>query len=167
MAEQKTTTAAQQAAPPRVDLLDLETAGTQFAALCYRTHKDRTQVLLITSRDTGRWIVPKGWPIDGLSPAAAAAQEAFEEAGVRGRVHGRSIGQYSYHKVFSRREDLPCLVAVFPVEVRELARKFPEKGQRRRKWFTPEQAATLVQEPELAEILRGFRPAALEDRAAE
>ena len=63
---------------------------TQFGALCFRrskTQKAGVELLLVSSRDTGRWIIPKGWPMDRETPAAAAAMEAWEEAGVRGRVY--------------------------------------------------------------------------------
>lgn len=71
----------------------------QVAALCVRTIGDTTNVLLITSRDTGRWVLPKGWPIDGMSAAQAAAQEAWEEAGVIPvAVDETAIGQYEYVK---------------------------------------------------------------------
>lgn len=130
---------------------------TQFGALCYRIRQDKVQVLLITSRGTGRWIVPKGWPIGGQSPTTAAMQEAWEEAGVEGRVTGNCIGIYSYVKR-EEGEQLPCVVAIFPVEVRRLADRYPEAKQRRRKWFSLKKAAALLGEPELAHILEGFVP---------
>ncbi|MEN9850080.1 MAG: hypothetical protein RL128_243, partial [Pseudomonadota bacterium] len=61
-------------------------ARTQYGALCWRMHRGKVEVLLITSRDTGRWVIPKGWPIDGLAPAQTAAREAWEEAGVEGDI---------------------------------------------------------------------------------
>ena len=135
---------------------------TQFAALCWRVRKKRVEVLLVTSRETGRWIAPKGWPIEGLTPSEAAACEAWEEAGAVGRVDGLCLGLYSYVKI--RREDgetvgeMPCAVAVFPVEVEKLARDFPEAGQRRRRWMSRRKAASRVTEPELARIIAGFDP---------
>jgi len=130
---------------------------TQFGALCYRVRQDKVQVLLITSRGTGRWIVPKGWPMDGASPVDAALQEAWEEAGVEGRAMGNSLGIYSYVKLDDG-ERLPCVVAVFPVKVRKLSEAYPESAQRRRKWFSRKKAAALVDEPELRQIMRDFDP---------
>ena len=113
---------------------------TQFGALCYRSRNDKTEVLLITSRGTGRWIVPKGWPVDGATPAEAALQEAWEEAGVIGKAQGNALGIYSYTKQDDG-EKLPCVVAVFAVKVKALKNSFPEAGQRRRKWFSRRKAA--------------------------
>ena len=134
---------------------------TQFAALCYRVKADRPEVLLITSRGTGRWIVPKGWPVAGMTPAASAEREAWEEAGVRGRFHDICLGLYSYIKIVEDGPDLPCAAMVYPVRVKTLARNYPERGQRKRKWFSPKKAAERVAEPELARILLDFDPAAL------
>ena len=134
---------------------------TQFAALCYRVNKKGNhKVLLVTSRGTGRWIVPKGWPMDGRTPAGAAAQEAWEEAGVRGTTQGLCLGLYSYQKWLGRAEPLSIAVLVYPLAVTEMADDFPEQGQRQRKWFSPAKAARNVHEPELARILHEFRPEA-------
>ena len=131
---------------------------TQYAALCYRIRKDKPQFLLITSRGTGRWIVPKGWPMKGKSPAKAALREAWEEAGVRGQVGKDAIGMFSYRKVLGRKRLEPCVALVFPVAVKSLDGSFPEAKQRRRKWFGRKKAAARVSEPELAEIIRNFDP---------
>jgi 8-oxo-dGTP pyrophosphatase MutT (NUDIX family) len=131
---------------------------SQFAALCYRFQKKKLQILLITSRGSGRWIVPKGWPIDGRTPAESAAIEAWEEAGVRGTSDGRCLGIYSYSKEETGSGEFPCVAMVFGIEVTELARDYPEAKQRERKWVSPKKAAKMVDEPELARILRDFRP---------
>lgn len=136
---------------------------TQFGALCWRTHKDKTQVLLVTSRGTGRWIIPKGWPMDGATPAEAARQEAWEEAGATGRVSPVCLGVYSYAKRQEDGTDLPCVVAVFPLKVKKLSDDFPEADDRRRKWCGPKKAASLVDEPELSQLLRRFDPRAIRD----
>lgn len=130
----------------------------QFGALCYRRIKSKYEVLLITSRERGRWIVPKGWPIAELGPAGTAAQEAWEEAGVTGKAVDRCVGLYTYDKVLETGTDLPVTVAVFPVEVSRLADEFPEVGQRKRKWFSAKKAASRVEEKELKRILRRFDP---------
>ncbi len=131
---------------------------TQIAALCYRVRNGKVQVLLVTSRGAGRWIVPKGWPMHGKTPAAMAEIEAWEEGGVRGRCDGRCLGVYSYSKQIDGPAALPCLAMVYPVEVRDLARDYPEKSQRKRKWMSRKRAAKLVDEPELSRILRDFDP---------
>lgn len=133
---------------------------TQNGALCWRMHRDRVEVLLITSRDTGRWVIPKGWPIEGMDSATAAAREAWEEAGVEGVVSPDCAGLFSYVKRFGLHAGIPCVVAVYGLRVNGLAREFPERKQRRRKWFTLAAAARKVDEPELRSLLLGFAPQA-------
>lgn len=147
--------------PLRISGVSKRETRTQFAAICYRTAKSKsggTEILLVTSRHTGRWIIPKGWPMDGMRPAAAAAQEAWEEAGVRGRAVDHCLGLYAYDKWIDSSLSLPCIVAVFPVEVRKLDKSFPEVGERKRKWFSPKKAASKVDEPELKTLLMHFDP---------
>jgi len=138
-------------------------AECQYAALCYRlSGKNAHEVLLITSRDTGRWIIPKGWPMKGKSGPECALREAFEEAGVEGRPAPDPIGVYSYDKVLPKSVQ-PCIVTVYPVEVTQLNDDFPEKGQRVLKWFKPNKAAGKVDEPELRSLLGAFDPRAAHD----
>lgn len=135
---------------------------TQFAALCYRMKNDKVQVLLVTSRRSGRWIVPKGWPMDGKTPAESAAQEAWEEAGVLGSADSRPLGLFSYNKMLDAEDTgLPCVAMIYGVKVKSLARDYPEASQRRRKWVSRKKAATLVDEPELSRILLDFDPRAI------
>lgn len=132
---------------------------SQFAALCYRINKKgNPKILLVTSRGTGRWVLPKGWPMDGHTPAASAAQEAWEEAGVRGDPGNQCLGLYSYQKWLDRAVPLPIIVMVYPLAVTQLVDEFPEQDQRLRQWFSPAKAADNVQEPELARILQEFHP---------
>lgn len=133
-------------------------SGLQIAALCWREVEGETQVLLITSRDTGRWILPKGWPMKGRSLGDAAQIEAWEEAGVTGTVSPLPIGSYTYQKQSNRVPGtlLTLDVQVYAVMVEDMARKYPEVGQRRRKWFRPEKAARKVDEEGLAALLRDF-----------
>ncbi len=131
---------------------------TQYAALCWRLHRGRPEILLITSRDTGRWVIPKGWPMAERSPSEAASREAWEEAGVEGRAAEAALGQFHYDKVLRRAPAHPCRVEVFALQVRALTDQYPEHGQRRRKWFSPEKAARKVAEPELRELILSFRP---------
>ncbi|MEM7599457.1 MAG: NUDIX hydrolase [Pseudomonadota bacterium] len=131
---------------------------TQFAALCYRVVDGKVKVLLITSRRTGRWIIPKGWPVDGKTPIESALTEAWEEAGVEGRVSGDCLGLFSYQKNIEDADELPCVAMVYPLKVKTLAANYPEKGQRKRRWMSPKKAAEKVDEPELARILKNFDP---------
>jgi 8-oxo-dGTP pyrophosphatase MutT (NUDIX family) len=130
----------------------------QYGALCWRDGGDGVEVLLITSRDTGRWVIPKGWPMAGLAPEAAAAQEAWEEAGVNGQINPCCIGRFGYQKVLSISTTIPCAVTVYGLRVKTLATSFPEAKVRQRKWFPLEEAACLVAEPELSQIIAGFTP---------
>ena len=129
--------------------------AVQFAALPYRRETE-LRILLITSRETRRWVIPKGWPMDGLKPHAAAAQEALEEAGVRGAVSKKTIGFYRYHKRLPNGATRPCTVHVFPLEVSRQDKIWRERGQRDCRWFTLEEAAHAVDEPELQDLIHGF-----------
>ncbi len=148
-------------APLKVDIPDKRDLRSQFAALCYRMKNGKPQVLLITSRNSKRWIIPKGWPMEAKTPADAAAREAYEEAGVEGKTFNICLGLYSYTKLMSGEPDLPCAVSVFPFKVKKVLTNWPEKKERRRKWFSPKKAASLVREPELRKILKHFDPALL------
>ena len=135
---------------------DKRDVRTQFGALCYRVQNSETQILLITSRASKRWIIPKGWPMEGQTPAEAAATEAFEEAGVEGKSFNVCLGLYSYTKVMEGSDDLPCAVSVFPVKVKKILKTYPEAKERKRKWFSLKKAAARVREPELRKILKHF-----------
>lgn len=127
----------------------------QVAALCCRAGDDGTEVLMITSRDTGRWVVPKGWLMAGRDAAEAAREEAWEEAGVQeARVIPEPIGVYHYEKQLDDGYTAPVQVQVFRLEVETLADIYPEARERARLWLSPEVAATRVEEPELKELLR-------------
>lgn len=136
-------------------MLGLRPPAMQVAALCICPATSR--VLLITSRGTGRWIIPKGWPMPGRSLAQAAMQEAWEESGVQGEVSETPIGRYHYDKEQDRSFAIPIDVRVFPVTVSALADDFPEAAQRKRQWFTPLEAAELVDETGLKQLLRGLK----------
>ncbi len=124
----------------------------QVGALCLQAETGR--VLLVTSRGTGRWIIPKGWPMDGRSVGGAALREAWEEAGVRGEVEETAFGRYSYDKKLTKGLSAPVEVQVHLVRVEGLDKNFPERKQRQRRWFTPAEAAGLVDEAGLARLLR-------------
>lgn len=129
----------------------------QVAALVWRDNGGKLEVLVITSRGTGRWIIPKGWPQVGKTLPQAALREAYEEAGVRGAVATRPIGSYCYEKTDLPPEtDCAFTVDVFPVHFSHQEKHYPERGERQGKWVTPTEAAEYVDEPELKAILRGF-----------
>jgi 8-oxo-dGTP pyrophosphatase MutT (NUDIX family) len=128
----------------------------QTAALCLREGKTGREVLLVSSLQTRRWILPKGWPMEGHTLAGAALQEAWEEAGVVGRVAETPVGYYTYEKVLKGGLPVGCRVEVFRVDVSDLARDYPEQSKRKRKWATPADAAELVDEPELKALLRSL-----------
>ena len=131
---------------------------TQFGGLCYRMRDGEPDILLVTSRGSGRWIIPKGWPMPGLTPTEMVLKEAWEEAGVTGRVTGGCLGVFSYTKDVGDGQMLPVVAMLYPVEVKALASDFPEAGQRRRKWMSRKKAMKLVREPELARMIRDFDP---------
>ena len=133
-------------------------SGVQYAALPY-TVDGGVKGLLITSRETRRWVIPKGWPMKRLSASHAAAREALEEAGVSGEVAPEAAGAYRYVKRMRDGATIACLVQVFPLRVTEEHAHWPEEIQRERAWFTPGEAAARVAEPELKALLRAFDPA--------
>lgn len=142
--------------------LKLRTGGktdvrAQFAALCWRVKNNKVQVCLVTSRARKRWIIPKGWPMHKQTPADAAATEAFEEAGVSGEAVDICLGVYSYAKP-QKVGNAPIITMVYPLQVKHIHSKWPEKKERRRKWFSPRKAAKKLSEPELKQIVAAFNP---------
>jgi 8-oxo-dGTP pyrophosphatase MutT (NUDIX family) len=129
--------------------------GVQIAALPYRLEGE-LHILLVTSRDTGRWVIPKGWPMKGRKRHAAAAQEAYEEAGVEGRIAKQAIGFYRYQKRLANGTARPCTVYIYPLEVTRQHKQWREQGQRVCRWFTLEEAAHAVLEPELQDMIHVF-----------
>ncbi|MCF1465388.1 NTP pyrophosphohydrolase [Agrobacterium vitis] len=125
----------------------------QFAALCYReTEAGLLEVLLITSRDTGRWVIPKGWPMGSKKSHLVAQREAYEEAGVKGKIAKTSFGSYHYMKGMPDGLKIPCEVKVYLLEVREFVDDYPEKGTRLLEWVGCDVAASRVQEPQLKRL---------------
>jgi 8-oxo-dGTP pyrophosphatase MutT (NUDIX family) len=130
----------------------------QVAALPYRhTAEGVTEILLLTSRQTGRFILPKGWPIKGRRDCEAAAEEAAEEAGVVGTFHEQSVGSFRYWKRL-KGSFVPVTVDVYPLNVEQQLDKWKERKSRRRAWLKLEQATLLVDEPELVSILDDVVP---------
>jgi 8-oxo-dGTP pyrophosphatase MutT (NUDIX family) len=130
--------------------------GIQYAALPYRIEAGQVWILLITSRGTRRWVIPKGWPMNGLKPQDAAATEAAEEAGIVGEVEDTPVGSYRYDKRLKGDESTAVQVIVFPFRVQAQAEDWKEQGQRMFEWFRYQRAATLVAEPALRHIIRDF-----------
>lgn len=135
----------------------------QVAALPYRiAESGELKVLLITSRGTKRFVIPKGWQMDGLKDSEAAAQEAREEAGIKGKIHEKPIGEYQYWKRL-RTAFVPITVAVYPLEVTGSMPRWREAKERRRGWVSWEQAKVLVDEPELVTLIDAFALAKADD----
>ena len=130
----------------------------QYAALCYRVKKKTgdLEMLLLTSRDTGRWVIPKGWPMPGKLSHEVAAREAYEEAGVRGTVETAPLGSFGYDKVLKDGIQVPCRVQVYALEVSELVKNFMEKGERSMEWVSCDEAVKRVREPELRDLILAF-----------
>lgn len=129
----------------------------QVGALPIRFQHGEPEVMLVTSRESRRWVIPKGWPMKGRSNWASAAKEAKEEGGILGKTVKRSIGSFLYFKRRQTHFDL-CRVEVYVLLVEKKLRAFREKGQRKARWFALEDAAEEVQEPGLAALLQEFDP---------
>ncbi|MGJ0505697.1 MAG: NUDIX hydrolase [Methylocystis sp.] len=129
----------------------------QFAALPWRLNEEnRVEVLLVTSRDTRRWVIPKGWPMKGRKPHIVAAIEAQQEAGLHGKVEKIKLGEFEYEKRMKGGGAVDCVVEVYPLHVERQRKKWPEKGQRVTYWFLYGVAAQQVDEPELKDIILAF-----------
>ncbi len=126
----------------------------QYAALPYRMDKaGHLEILLITSKERRRWVIPKGNPIPAFHNYETAAREAFEEAGIEGGIAPEPIGNFRYMKRRRSGPDVPALVTVYPMLVSRHARRWPERGERELRWFAPAEAAEAVEEPELKVII--------------
>jgi 8-oxo-dGTP pyrophosphatase MutT (NUDIX family) len=130
---------------------------TQYAALPWQvTEGGDVVILLATSRDTRRWVIPKGWPMKGRKPHIVAAIEAMQEAGLLGRIEKTKLGEFNYQKRLKGDATVHCLVEVFPLRVERQRKNWLEKGQRAIHWFPYETAAEQVDEPELRDIILAF-----------
>ncbi len=128
----------------------------QLAALCHRATKNGKEVLLVTS-SSGRWILPKGWPIDGKTAVQAAQQEAWEEGGVKSSVsHGDAWGMFHGKKNYDSGLSVPCETAVYELQVDDVANDFPEAHKRDRIWVSPSRAAEMVDEVGLKSLLAKY-----------
>jgi 8-oxo-dGTP pyrophosphatase MutT (NUDIX family) len=129
----------------------------QAGAIPFRRGPEGLRVLLITSRDTGRWVIPKGHVETGQTAAIAAAVEAYEEAGLAGVISEIPLGIYTYGKRQRSGVVLPATVEVYSLEVSTQLKKWPERKQRRLEWMDVSTAAGLVQEPGLSVLMHRLR----------
>jgi 8-oxo-dGTP pyrophosphatase MutT (NUDIX family) len=131
-------------------------ARAQVAAMPVRRAADGgIEILLVTSRATKRWIVPKGWRMKGMKDYDAAAREAYEEAGVVGKIAKKPAGRYRYWKRFEDHLAL-CEATLYLLEVEHQLPDWAERDERHCQWFRPEDAADLVDEPELGRVIRAL-----------
>lgn len=128
----------------------------QIGALPWRKGEAGLEVLMVTTRTTQRWVIPKGWPMKGLSDADAAATEAFEEAGVEGRIAQEPFGSFSYSKISDSGKPRVATVSVFPLEVTREFLNWPEEAERTRKWYPAAHAAEIAGDAELVDLLGRF-----------
>ena len=132
----------------------------QVAALPFRNvgpAKDDVLILLVTSRDTKRWVLPKGNLMAGIASHRAAAREAEEEAGVRGTIARKPLGRFPCRKWRSAKRFDMAKVDVFALKVTKILDTWKEQGQRERRWATRAEAAELVDEPELRALILSAR----------
>jgi 8-oxo-dGTP pyrophosphatase MutT (NUDIX family) len=134
------------------------TGNIQFGVIPYRVAAaGDTEVMLLTSRGTGRWVIPKGWPMVGRNPRVVAMTEAREEAGIKGFVGRKPFGSYHYAKCIAPGDDRLCECIVFLMLVTNEAQSWPEMSQRKRAWYPRDKAAALVWEGGLATMIRDLR----------
>lgn len=133
-----------------------EAQAIQYAVLPWREGEAGVEILLATSRETRRWVIPKGWPIKNLEPWASAAREAWEEAGLLGDTATAAVGAYHYIKRRASGRDVWTRVEVFPMRVTGQDEAWPEQHQRSTRWFALADAADAVDEPELKALILAF-----------
>jgi 8-oxo-dGTP pyrophosphatase MutT (NUDIX family) len=128
----------------------------QYAALPFRRELGDLFVMLVTSRETKRWVIPKGWPEKNLKPYQVAEAEAFEEAGLKGSIARTPLAAFEYAKLIDAKQTVTCLVDVFPLKFENVLDQWPEKAQRKRAWMRPAEAAAAVGEKGLKRLLLAF-----------
>ncbi|WP_018181776.1 NUDIX hydrolase [Kaistia granuli] len=137
----------------------------QFGALPWRRDKKGdVRILLVTSRERGRWLCPKGWIVEGRTAAESAAQEAFEEAGVFGDIGALALGSYGYEKILRDQSSVDCRVTMYGLRVRGTLLQWRERGERKRRWCGLHEAIDLVSDGGLGDLLREI---AVDDRILE
>lgn len=143
-----------QSAVATLKLLWKRPSRQQIGALCYRFKDEELQVLMITTRETRRWILPKGWPMTRYSARKTAEREAFEEAGIIGRAGSKPIGKFASYKGLGNGFRVPTTVTVFPLLVTDQSPKFPESGERDLAWLSLDEAVNRTDEPGLRDFLQ-------------
>ncbi|TNC98131.1 MAG: hypothetical protein FD119_614 [Stygiobacter sp.] len=128
----------------------------QYAALPYRMVDGHEEVMLVTSRETKRWILPKGQPEKRLKPHEVAAAEAYEEAGVMGSIDKDALSVFASTKRLKNGTELPCTIKVYGLKVKKVLDEWPEKSERERRWFSPGEAALVATEAGLIKTLQDF-----------
>jgi len=129
--------------------MKLEVNFSQSAVIPYRLSKNGLEILLITSIKKKHWIVPKGYVEFNLTPFESAKKEAYEEAGILGSNETIEVGSFKLNKPVGT-----CLIKVFTMEVHEVLDDYPEKNDRKRKWFTPEEASGSIAIPEIGQMIK-------------
>ena len=129
---------------------------TQYGALPFTRQNGVLRVMLITTRETRSWLIPKGWPEKGMAPHELAAHEAFEEAGITGSVSTQPMGSFDYLKRIEGKPPKRCRIVVFGLEVATELDHWPEKSERRREWLLPAEAAERIEHPQLASLILAF-----------
>jgi 8-oxo-dGTP pyrophosphatase MutT (NUDIX family) len=130
----------------------------QVAALPWRQGTTGIEILMVTTRTTRRWVIPKGWPMAGKTDDQAAGIEAFEEAGVRGAISSKTCGSYGYSKLNDKGKLRTLTVAVYALHVKQELAEWPESRERERRWVKLEDASKLAGEPGLVPVLASFAP---------
>ncbi|MFL2781297.1 MAG: NUDIX hydrolase [Rhodospirillales bacterium] len=128
----------------------------QVGCLCYKWVDKKLKVLIITSRTTKRWIIPKGWMQPKLGASGSAAVEAWEEAGVLGICDKKKFGDFKNIKILKDGYPLECIVDVFLMKTITQKAEFPEKDERTVKWIDPEDAASFIRNKSLIHLLKNF-----------
>lgn len=137
----------------------------QVAALPWRRTEAGIEIMLVTSRETRRWVTPKGGRMPGRTDAEAAAIEALEEAGIEGVTGREPLGAFRYLKVLKRGEPRCCVVAVYALEVRVEHDDWKERAERERVWVSRDEAVRRVDEPELKALIAAFEGAPRRERS--
>lgn len=125
----------------------------QYGVIPYRLRKDQVEIMLITSRNARRWVIPKGWPIGRKPPRDVARIEALEEAGLEGKLGKQPVGFFHYRKRLASGAAVLCRVEVFALAVRRQRKTWLESHERTRQWFATDRAIELVRETELKELI--------------
>lgn len=130
----------------------------QVAMLCSRPGPDGPEVLLVRSLESRRWIIPKGWPMDGRTLRDAATLEAWEEAGATGQVWPAEFARFPSYKRRGGGFDIPTEVVVFRMEDTVLADIYPEADKRERQFLPVAQAAARADIEQLGALIRRSFP---------